>query len=75
MDDNEKMAKEQLDYIFDDLNDYISDNNDKCYAVVAVDKEDVQNGKEYITLEEVIGDILFTGDVKNIIEYLDKKRD
>lgn len=73
--DDEKMAKEQLDYIFDDLKDYISDNNDKCYAVVAVDKEDVQNGKEYITLEEVIGDILFTGDVKNIIEYLDKKRD
>lgn len=68
-------SKELLNYIFDDLKDYRGQNSGKAYALVAIDKDDVDNGKEYISVDEVIGDIMFDEDVDKITEYIEQRNE
>lgn len=68
-------SKELLNYIFDDLKDYKGQNRGKAYALVAIDADDVHNGKEYIKVEEVIGDIMFDDDVDKITKYIEQRNE
>ena len=68
-------SKELLNYIFDDLKDYKGQNSGKAYALVAIDADDVNNGKEYITVEEVIGDIMFDDDIDKITKYIEQRNE
>lgn len=67
--------KELLNYIFDDLRDYKGQNSGKAYALVAIDADDVNNGKEYIKVEEVIGDIMFDDDIDKITKYVEQRNE
>ena len=68
-------SKELLNYIFDDLKDYKGQNRGKAYALVAIDADDVNNGKEYIKVEEVIGDIMFDDDIDKITKYIEQRNE
>lgn len=68
-------SKELLNYIFDDLKDYKGQNSGKAYALVAIDADDVNNGKEYIKVEEVIGDIMFDDDIDKITKYVEQRNE
>lgn len=68
-------SKELLNYIFDDLKDYKGQNSGKAYALVAIDADDVNNGKEYIKVEEVIGDIMFDDDIDKITKYIEQRNE